>query len=644
MRKVIFWLILSVVAPVAAIVPVSAVAQVAVNTDGSAPDNSAMLDVKSTTKGLLIPRMTMAERDLIPNPAGGLMIFQLDNNFGPYFSTGAGWVMVGSNAGPWQFSGNNIYYSGGNVGIGTSNPTERLVVSGDALISGVTVGDGVVPSLFNTVFGNDALVHNTADGNHNVAIGADALHNNTSGDNNSAIGFQALYLNTTGNYNTGGGYGSLAFNTTGQYNTAYGASTLTLSSEGHNNTAFGYMVLNQNLTGGFNIGLGVNALYNNKGNSRSTAIGCYAMHNADNRTTGRETFNTAVGFEALFGSSNIPNNTGQYNTAVGDNALRHISTGTYNTATGTFVLQANTTGHHNTGAGSEALYSNTTGYLNTATGSEALYSNTIGNYNTATGEKALGSNIEGDYNAASGFDALHANDLGNYNAAFGSRALYENAWGEYNTAVGYQAGYYRTLVSQGTFLGHNAYSTLESAVNITAVGYNAHPTTSNSVRIGNTSVTSIGGYAGWTDFSDGRYKTSIQENVAGLEFILKLRPVTYHLDVNRLAAELGEDSEPDENGNTRQRVLSTSEIQSRNEKTAITYTGFIAQEVEQAAQSIGYNFSGVDVPQNDNSFYGLRYAEFVVPLVKAVQEQQTIIESQQQQIDELKVMVQKLLE
>ena len=50
-------------------------AQVAINTDNSDADNSAMLDVKSTTKGLLIPRMTMAQREAIANPANGLLIF-----------------------------------------------------------------------------------------------------------------------------------------------------------------------------------------------------------------------------------------------------------------------------------------------------------------------------------------------------------------------------------------------------------------------------------------------------------------------------------------------------------------------------------------------------------------------------------------
>jgi len=79
---------------------------------------------------------------------------------------------------------------------------------------------------------------------------------------------------------------------------------------------------------------------------------------------------------------------------------------------------------------------------------------------------------------------------------------------------------------------------------------------------------------------------------------------------------------------------------------ALRTNGFIAQEVEQAAHSIGYDFSGVDAPKNENDFYGLRYAEFVVPLVKAVQElstqnaalQQTLL-ALQQEVELLKTKV-----
>jgi hypothetical protein len=55
-------------------------AQVGINNDNSAPDNSAMLDVKSNAKGFLAPRMTFAQRDAIANPAAGLLVFCQDNN------------------------------------------------------------------------------------------------------------------------------------------------------------------------------------------------------------------------------------------------------------------------------------------------------------------------------------------------------------------------------------------------------------------------------------------------------------------------------------------------------------------------------------------------------------------------------------
>jgi len=72
-------------------------AQVAVNTDGSSADASAMLEVKSSDKGILIPRMTALERDNISNPATGLLVFVTDEVAFNYYD-GSMWSVLGSGA------------------------------------------------------------------------------------------------------------------------------------------------------------------------------------------------------------------------------------------------------------------------------------------------------------------------------------------------------------------------------------------------------------------------------------------------------------------------------------------------------------------------------------------------------------------
>jgi hypothetical protein len=132
-------------------------------------------------------------------------------------------------------------------------------------------------------------------------------------------------------------------------------------------------------------------------------------------------------------------------------------------------------------------------------------------------------------------------------------------------------------------------------------------------------VNSIGGYAGWTTLpSDKRAKKNIKENVPGLAFINKLRPVTYNLDINAIEQIVQRPATKDKEGKIIQ--PSADELFSRKEKEKILYTGFVAQDVETAAKSLNYDFSGVDAPKSDKDLYGLRYSEFVVPLVKAVQE------------------------
>ncbi|NML22751.1 hypothetical protein HHL16_17840 [Pseudoflavitalea sp. G-6-1-2] len=74
-------------------------AQVAINTDASLPDASAMLDVKSTLKGALFPRMSSLQRTSIGSPADGLWVYDTDTKSYWYFKSGTGWQQIPNSAG-----------------------------------------------------------------------------------------------------------------------------------------------------------------------------------------------------------------------------------------------------------------------------------------------------------------------------------------------------------------------------------------------------------------------------------------------------------------------------------------------------------------------------------------------------------------
>jgi hypothetical protein len=690
MKNIIFLFILALNLPV--------YSQVAINNDGSLPDNSAMLDVKSITKGFLAPRMTTVQRTAIAAPAEGLFVY--DTDVGSFYFNHAGvWILLLGGTSGWQLNGNGGTNPSFNfVGTTDNNP---LIFKVNNTRSGRIDG---LPSLYNTSIGYQALLNpavgegnsafgfqalrNDVDGYYNTAVGFMALYADNPGEANSALGASSLRSNTYGSYNTGAGSQSLRYNTSGDnntgvgtesmlnnltgsnnsalgagslhenivgnHNTAVGNVSLFANTSGMANTAVGWSALYSNTTGFSNVSVGIMSLYHSTVKSNLVAIGDSALYNnGTGASSGQAMHNTAVGSKSLY-----TNTTGNSNTALGYNALYLNSSGYGNTATGENALYNNANGYNNAAYGAYALYKNAGGARNTAGGYEALYSNTGGFYNIAFGNRALYKNTTGGYNTAGGTYAGFTNTTGHSNTALGYQALYYNETGIQNTAIGRYSSYYTTTndntsvgyaagdlyeFTSGTFVGASAYPTADGFTNCMALGYNARVNASNKVVIGNTNVSSIGGYAGWTDFSDGRFKINVAENVPGLDFIKQLRPVTYNIDMAALDASLASTvSKPLREGELPGKGPLVDQA-AKTEKSKITYTGFIAQEVDAVARSIGYDFSGVDAPKDANGHYGLRYSVFVVILVKAMQEQQAVIDQQQDQINELKVRIEEVL-
>lgn len=85
--------------------------RVAINTTGAAPNASAMLDITSTNRGLLIPRMTQAQRNAIFLPATGLLVYQTDAGWGFYYNSGTPaipiWTNLPSVTTVWRTTGNS---------------------------------------------------------------------------------------------------------------------------------------------------------------------------------------------------------------------------------------------------------------------------------------------------------------------------------------------------------------------------------------------------------------------------------------------------------------------------------------------------------------------------------------------------------
>lgn len=149
--------------------------QVGINT--VTPNVSSMLDISSTNKGLLIPRMTSAQRLAIITPATGLMVYETTTNQFFYFD-GIVWKPLSSTTSGWNITGNTGTIAGTNF-LGTTDNSDLVIKTNSIekirVLSGGNVGIGTpVPSakLSVTKPGIDDIL-TLADANNSLVIGTD---------------------------------------------------------------------------------------------------------------------------------------------------------------------------------------------------------------------------------------------------------------------------------------------------------------------------------------------------------------------------------------------------------------------------------------------------------------------------------------
>lgn len=600
-----------------------------INTDGSIADTSSILDVKSTAKGMLIPRMTKTQRNSIFQPATGLLIFQNGpDSTGFYFYNGSSWLWLISSA-TIQGADTIAWRRTGNTG---TNPAVNFIGTTDNRVLNFRVNNTRAGSIDhinrNTSYGLQTLASNT--GFFNVAIGDSALKNNTSASNLTAVG-----------------YASMKNNTLGLYNTAIGTESLMQNIVGTHNTAAGYLALRNN-TASFNTGFGTLALYTNNIGIRNTGFGCSALYftNAND--------NSALGYEAL-----NQNFSGSWNVAIGSNAMRQNFSGSMNVASGDSSLMFNITGNSNVAIGKNALYSNQTGNYNTVIGMDAGRANITGSYLTMLGyasnaittnltnAAAIGANAKvGMSNAISigdstlgttvGIGTAYPNKAGlvvnttvggNVHAMFGSNTTgmaLESNWpglgfNSYFTGGvrryignGY-AGNINIDQTNGTFYFFiNGTGTAASAVSINkgfafingaGTGGALVPVFDNVYTLGSTvnRWVSVHAVNGTIQTSDAREKKNIAPLGYGLKQIMQLKPVSYQWK-NKSAGE--------------QVML-----------------GLLAQDVKKILPEVIVENGGI---------YGMRSTDIIPVLVKAVQEQQQVIDRQQKLLEEMMKRLEQL--
>ncbi len=585
-------------------------------------------------------------------------------------------VFIGDNAGTALTTGDENVAIGFNA-LATEDGHGKNVAIGKGALNGQnagtdaynvavghSAGTSVTTGIQNTILGGLAGDAMTV-GQNNVAIGVAALSSDVGGSRTVAIGRGALETQNQGSgdtnaHNTAVGYGAGASVTTGkhvtivgalagdaltstEYTAVFGSEALGNETAGTLSTAIGYAAaFSQNVTSGAtgNTNLGAQAGYYNVTGTNNTRVGYNAGLGASGQSNSGNTLVGATTGDAI--------TTGDQNTAIGYLALTTATTGTRNFAGGVGALNDLTDGGDNVGIGHTAGYSNTAGDYNIALGSGSLYSNLAGSRSVAIGFNALyNQNPSGAVNmnnTALGYAAGSAHTTGVDNTVIGAyagdgiqtgtentavgRSALSATCGDNNTAVGKDAGEVITG-SNNTAIGMSAGKQITSGSNLQAFGYHAAltgspggaaTTGSNAIYLGDENITAAYIQVDWTISSDERDKTDFADLDLGLDFVKALEPVTYYWDKrSKYGDKTAEDYDLNE------------QTPDGTHKEDWMDIGFKAQSVQALEEAAGYKAEDKKnltvAMSDDGKQMGLQYNKFVPILVKAIQDQDAIIQS-----------------
>ena len=378
----------------------------------------------------------------------------------------------------------------------------------------------------------------------------------TSAENNTLIGYNAGTAVSTGDNNTAYGHNAMAEMTTAAANTCIGVNAGTSIVDHSNNTYVGAD------SGRYNVG------------EKNIAVGVECLEGVDGTTNADA--NIAIGFQALHDCT-----TGGSNIAIGNHALDDVNTGTRNVAIGINAGQTTTTGTDNIAIGYQPMHdAATTGEMNICIGDYNGRKLTSGYKNVFIGSQSGLEMVSGHYATGCGHRTLHQ-VTGNGCTALGSHAGFDVTSGDNNTLIGDNAG--RSMSPSGS---------VSTGDNVFCLGNNSV----SALYCADTSISS----------SDQRDKTDFTEWTHGLDWINKLKPVTYRWDKRSWYSD---DLSVTPNG---------------SKKRARLHLGFKAQDVLAVEQADGFAGKKDDMLlinlNEDDTAYGMKYERLVVVLTKAVQE------------------------